>query len=281
MNLFHVFILAVIQGLAELLPVSSSAHVILAEKIMGFDPSAPQMTFLLVMLHTGTMFAVIVYFWRSWKKTYFSNWNDFKQRFFYVLIATAITGVLGLLLQALIKHVFFGGASNFEIEHLFSNSKLMAAALAAAGVLIILSSRFDRGQQGDIGLSSAIVIGAVQALCLPFRGFSRSGATISTALFLGISRQKAEEFSFALAVVLTPAVIAKELLRLVHAQQASVGASHLALGSLLLPSLFGMVFSFLTGLLALKWLSAWLEHGRWYLFGIYCLVFSGVVLSLA
>ncbi|MPW43661.1 undecaprenyl-diphosphate phosphatase [Acinetobacter guerrae] len=281
MNLFHVFILAVIQGLAELLPVSSSAHVILAEKMMGFDPSAPNMTFLLVMLHTGTMFAVIVYFWHSWKKTYFSDWQSFKQRVWYVLIATAITGGLGLLLQSLIKHVFFGGASNFEIEHLFSNSKLMAAALAAAGVLIILSSRFDRGQQGDISLSSAIVIGAVQALCLPFRGFSRSGATISTALFLGISRQKAEEFSFALAVVLTPAVIAKELLRLVHAQHASAGASHLALGSLLLPSLFGMVFSFLTGLVALKWLSAWLEHGRWYLFGIYCLVFSCVVLMLS
>ncbi|MCU4413640.1 undecaprenyl-diphosphate phosphatase [Acinetobacter sp. WU_MDCI_Axc73] len=281
MNLLHIFILAVIQGLAELLPVSSSAHVILAEKIMGFDPSAPQMTFLLVMLHTGTMFAVIVYFWHSWKKTYFSDWKSFKQRVWYVLIATAITGGLGLLLQFLIKHVFFGGASNFEIEHLFSNSKLMAAALAAAGVLIILSSRFDRGQQGDIRLSSAIVIGAVQALCLPFRGFSRSGATISTALFLGISRQKAEEFSFALAVVLTPAVIAKELLRLVHAQHATAGATQLALGSLLLPSLFGMLFSFLTGLFALKWLSAWLEHGRWYLFGIYCLVFSGVVLMLS
>ncbi|MBJ9985747.1 undecaprenyl-diphosphate phosphatase [Acinetobacter sp. S40] len=281
MNLLHIFILAVIQGLAELLPVSSSAHVILAEKMMGFDPSAPQMTFLLVMLHTGTMFAVIVYFWHSWKKTYFSSWNDFKQRFWYVLLATAITGVLGLLLQALIKHLFFGGASTFEIEHLFSNSKLMAASLAAAGILIILSSRLDRGQQGDIHLSSAIVIGAVQALCLPFRGFSRSGATISTGLFLGISRQKAEEFSFALAVVLTPAVIAKELLRLVHAQHTTAGTAHLALGSLLLPSLFGMLFSFLTGLLALKWLSAWLEHGRWYLFGIYCLGFSGVVLALS
>lgn len=281
MDLLHVFILAVIQGLAELLPVSSSAHVILAEKLMGFDPSAPNMTFLLVMLHTGTMFAVIVYFWHSWKKTYFSDWASFKQRAWYVLLATAMTGVLGLLLQSLIKHVFFGGASSFEIEHLFSNAKLMAAALAAAGVLIILSSRLDRGQQGDVRLPSAIIIGAVQALCLPFRGFSRSGATISTGLFLGISRQKAEEFSFALAVVLTPAVIAKELLRLLHAQQTTTGTAHLALGSLFLPSLFGMVFSFLTGLLALKWLSAWLEHGRWYLFGIYCLAFSGVVLALA
>ncbi|MCF3126068.1 undecaprenyl-diphosphate phosphatase [Acinetobacter soli] len=278
MDLLHVFILAVIQGLAELLPVSSSAHVILAEKLMGFDPSAPNMTFLLVMLHTGTMFAVIVYFWHSWKKTYFSDWASFKQRAWYVLLATAMTGVLGLLLQSLIKHVFFGGASSFEIEHLFSNAKLMAAALAAAGVLIILSSRLDRGQQGDVRLPSAIIIGAVQALCLPFRGFSRSGATISTGLFLGISRQKAEEFSFALAVVLTPAVIAKELLRLLHAQQTTTGTAHLALSSLFLSSLFGMVFSFLTGLLALKWLSAWLEHGRWYLFGIYCLAFSGVVL---
>ncbi|MEQ1143687.1 undecaprenyl-diphosphate phosphatase [Acinetobacter soli] len=281
MDLLHVFILAVIQGLAELLPVSSSAHVILAEKLMGFDPSAPNMTFLLVMLHTGTMFAVIVYFWHSWKKTYFSDWASFKQRAWYVLLATAMTGVLGLLLQSLIKHVFFGGASSFEIEHLFSNAKLMAAALAAAGVLIILSSRLDRGQQGDVRLPSAIIIGAVQALCLPFRGFSRSGATISTGLFLGISRQKAEEFSFALAVVLTPAVIAKELLRLLHTQQTTTGTAHLALSSLFLPSLFGMVFSFLTGLLALKWLSAWLEHGRWYLFGIYCLAFSGVVLALA
>ncbi len=281
MDLLHVFILAVIQGLAELLPVSSSAHVILAEKLMGFDPSAPNMTFLLVMLHTGTMFAVIVYFWHSWKKTYFSDWASFKQRAWYVLLATAMTGVLGLLLQSLIKHVFFGGASSFEIEHLFSNAKLMAAALAAAGVLIILSSRLDRGQQGDVRLPSAIIIGAVQALCLPFRGFSRSGATISTGLFLGISRQKAEEFSFALAVVLTPAVVAKELLRLLHAQQTTTGTAHLTLSSLFLPSLFGMVFSFLTGLLALKWLSAWLEHGRWYLFGIYCLAFSGVVLALA
>ena len=67
MTIFHVLILAIIQGFAELLPVSSSAHVIVAEKLMGFDPSAPDMTFLLVMLHTGTMFAVIVYFWKSWR----------------------------------------------------------------------------------------------------------------------------------------------------------------------------------------------------------------------
>ncbi|ENV33672.1 undecaprenyl-diphosphate phosphatase [Acinetobacter gerneri] len=277
MSLLHVLILAIVQGLAELLPVSSSAHVILAEKLMGFDPSAPEMTFLLVMLHTGTMFAVIVYFWKSWKKTYFSTWQDFKRQAFYVILATGITGVLGLALQAIIKHVFFGGASSFEIEHLFSNSKLMAAALATVGIIIIIASRFDGKQTGEINFKRASIIGAVQAFCLPFRGFSRSGATISTSLFLGISRQKAEEFSFALAVVLTPAVIVKEFYRLIHSQ----GLQSSQIGHLMMPSLFGMVFSFFAGLAALKWLSSWLEHGRWYLFGIYCLAFSVVVLLVS
>lgn len=152
----------------------------------------------------------------------------------------------------------------------------MAAALASAGVLIILSSRLDRGQVGDVTVKSAAWIGAVQALCLPFRGFSRSGATISTGLFLGVARQKAEEFSFALAVVLTPAVIVKELYRLLHAENFQ----NIHLAQLLLPSMFGMLFSFIAGLVALKWLSSWLEHGRWHFFGIYCLIFSGVVLLI-
>jgi len=68
MNLLQVIVLAVVQGLAELLPVSSSAHVIVAEKLMGLDPSAPEMTLLLVMLHTGTMVSVIVYFRRRWRQ---------------------------------------------------------------------------------------------------------------------------------------------------------------------------------------------------------------------
>src|SRR3981189_1439621 len=79
MSIFKVIILALVQGLAELLPVSSSAHVVVAEKLMGLDASSPQMTLLLVMLHTGTMFAVIVYFWNQWKKTYFSSGDAFKR----------------------------------------------------------------------------------------------------------------------------------------------------------------------------------------------------------
>ena len=92
MQLWQLVILAVVQGLAELLPVSSSAHVIVAEKLLGLDPTTPQMTLLLVMLHTGTMFAVLAYFWRSWRATYFSSRAAFIAIATSVVIATVLDG---------------------------------------------------------------------------------------------------------------------------------------------------------------------------------------------
>ena len=270
MNLIQILILAVIQGAAELLPVSSSAHVIMAEKFMGLDPTSPEMTLLLVMLHTGTMFAAIVYFWRSWKATYFSSLHDFRLNMRYLVVATAATGAIGLGLLTLIKHVFIANPSEFEIEHLFGSAPLMACALAAAGILIIGSSRIREQPHGQLTLSKSLLIGAVQGLCLPFRGFSRSGATISSALVAGVARRKAEEFSFALAVVLTPAVVVKEAIRAGKAQAALPHADMFM--HLVMPSLLGMVFSFLAGLIALRWLSRWLEQDRWHFFGGYCLV---------
>ena len=280
MNLIQILILAIVQGAAELLPVSSSAHVIVAEKLMGLDPTLPQMTLLLVMLHTGTMFAVIAYFWRSWRESYFESAQQFRTKALQIIIATAATGVVGLALLHLIKHVFASGAADFEIEHLFGNAKLMATALAAAGVLIIVSSRMTGHRGSDVSLKSATWIGIVQGLCLPFRGFSRSGATISTGLALGVTRRRAEEFSFALAVVLTPVVIAKEGLRLYKAEAASGALDSHALTQLAVPGLVGMVLSFAAGLLALRWLSSWLEEGRWHFFGAYCLLASLVVLMV-
>jgi len=276
MSFIQILILAVVQGLAELLPVSSSAHVIMAEKMLGLDPTAPDMTLLLVMLHTGTMFAVIIYFWKNWLTTYFSSTKAFRHNAYYIILATAVTGVIGLTLQSLIKHYYAGNAPDFEIERLFGNTRLIAAGLVAAGVLIIASSRFESREGGELTTVRAIVIGLVQGLCLPFRGFSRSGATISTGLAMGVTRQRAEEFSFALAVVLTPAVIIKEGVRLFKSSAAVPALPSGNLLHLLGPSLLGMVFSFIAGLVALRWLSRWLEQDRWHLFGGYC-IFAAVL----
>jgi len=280
MNIFKVILLAIVQGLAELLPVSSSAHVVVAEKLMGLDPSSPSMTLLLVMLHTGTMFAVIVYFWRSWKASYFASREQF-QRFLVPLVwATVLTGVVGEILKKVIEKTLFHGAPKAEIETLFSRLDLIAPALAGAGVLILIAGVLEKRaaveeprQDEVIGLSQAVWMGIVQGLALPFRGFSRSGSTISVGMLVGAAKSSAERFSFALAVVLTPAVITLEALRLVKA----ASTAHIDLQSSITSSLLGMVFSFLAGLLALRWLSRWLEAGRWYLFGIYCLIASGVV----
>ena len=280
-NFLQILILGIVQGAAELLPVSSSAHVIIAEKLMGLDPSSPEMTFLIVMLHTGTMFAVILYFWKTWRENYFSSFAKFKEIIIKVVIATAVTGVVGLALQILIEKIFLKGGDKAEIEQLFSQLPLIGAALLAAGVLIFYSGYLqDKSRSNEeVGTRGSVWIGAVQGLCLPFRGFSRSGATISTGLLLGVGKAQMEAFSFALAVVLTPVVIAKELLRLLKAHSEVTQPSHLL--QLAAPGIFGMVCSFAAGLVALWFLSRVLEGGRWKLFGVYCVVFALVVFGLA
>src|SRR5579872_6720397 len=119
MPIYQVIVLAIVQGLAELLPVSSSAHVVVAEKLMGLDPSSPQMTLLLVMLHTGTMFAVIAYFWNQWKKTFFSSSDAFKRFAIRVIWATLLTAVIGEAIKKLIEKTVLRDAPKAEIELLF------------------------------------------------------------------------------------------------------------------------------------------------------------------
>ena len=283
MSLLNVIILAIVQGFAELLPVSSSAHVVVAEKLLGLDPSSPPMTLLLVMLHTGTMLAVIVYFWPQWRSTYFQSSGTFKAIAARVIVATVLTAAVGEALIKIIEKTLLRAVPHSEIEDLFSHLEFIAPALALAGFLILWAgfTERQRAARNDLGTNEittprAALIGMVQGLCLPFRGFSRSGATISTGMLLGIAKSRAEAFSFALAVVLTPPVVAREVMRLVRSPHMDGGA----LGSVALLTLLGAVVAFFAGLLALKWLSRWLESGHWSRFGIYCLFAAAAVTYL-
>jgi undecaprenyl-diphosphatase len=295
MSLLKVIVLAVVQGLAELLPVSSSAHVIVAEKLMGLDPSSPQMTLLLVMLHTGTMFAVIAYFWKTWRESYFSSRTAFQRFAVRVIWATLLTGVIGEGIKKLLEKTLLHGAPKAEIEQLFSHLELIAPALAAVGILIVIAGVAEhrrrtaipdtnsstRSDETKLSMRQAAWMGIVQGLALPFRGFSRSGSTISVGMLTGAAKQDAERFSFALAVVLTPAVVGLEAFRLWKAAHLpGTAAAPIDLHASLLSSLLGMLFSFVAGLFALQWLSRWLETGRWYLFGVYCLAASVIVYAL-
>jgi undecaprenyl-diphosphatase len=299
MPILQVILLAVVQGLAELLPVSSSAHVVVAEKLMGLDPSTPQMTLLLVMLHTGTMFAVIAYFWKQWVATYFSSGDAFKRFLVRVIWATGLTLALGYALMKVIEHTLFKGAPKAQIEDLFGRLDLVAPALACAGILILIAGLREKKQDsvakeaavvagsitrrpsGNVTMSQAGWMGVLQGLALPFRGFSRSGVTISAGMLTGAAKERAERFSFAMAVVITPLAIGREALRVLHQRHDAMAMGVVVdLHGTVVASLLGAVFAFLAGLVALKWLSSWLENGRWYLFGIYCLVASAAVFYL-
>ncbi len=269
-DLVKILILAIVQGAAELLPVSSSAHVTVIARLIHYDIlSHVQWTFLLIMLHTGTMFSVLLYFWRRWKLM--------APQIPVLLAATAVTGAIGYGIVKIIEKT-----TGQPIEHFFRNLPIMAASLLTVGILILIAGIKDsrqpaRDEKPD--MRRGLLIGLVQAICLPFRGFSRSGATISTGMLLGVARIPAEEFSFALAVLLTPAIIAKEGYDVVK-ENAAKGAGAIALGPLLQPGLIGMVFSFLAGLVALRLLSRLMEKGHWLWFGAYCIVAAAVVLAV-
>ena len=283
MSLLHIIVLAIVQGLAELLPVSSSAHVIVAERLMGMDPTSPETTLLLVMLHTGTMFAVIAYFWRRWQRAFFQSAADLKKFVVGLVLAVLMTGIVGGGITEGIEKGLLRHQPHAWMEQLWDRLDLVAVALAAVGVLVLIAglregrSSAQSAAASEIGLAQSFWIGAVQGLCLPFRGFSRSGATISTGMLVGVAKVRAEDFSFALAVILTPVAIARESWRLFESQHGQLGP---ALTSSVTSSLIGAVFAFAAGLVALKWLSRWLEEGRWYWFGVYCLLAAGLVAYL-
>ncbi|MGA2017439.1 MAG: undecaprenyl-diphosphate phosphatase [Opitutaceae bacterium] len=282
----QIAVLGIVQGATELLPVSSSAHVIAAEKIMRLDPSSPEMTFILVMLHAGTMAAMIAYFWESWRRSFFSSPARLRDAAARVAVATAATLCVGGPLILVIERVVLRARPGAEIEQLFSNLPLIAVSLAAAGALIVAAGLRARragaparAPGAAVGVLPAVWIGAVQGLCLPFRGLSRSGMTISAGMLLGVDRRVSEEFSFALAVVITPPVILWELLRFYRARASASGSVDLA--ALAMPGLLGMAFSFGAGLLALRWLSGWLEKGHWHYFGIYCFAAAAGLCAIA
>jgi undecaprenyl-diphosphatase len=205
-----------------------------------------------------------------------------------IVLATACTGFLGLALKFFIERVVLIAMLHHEkaeVEDLFESLPLIAASLFVVGIFIIVtglaaarSGARENTNGTRFSARTSILIGLIQGLCLPFRGFSRSGATISMALLCGTERMLAEDFSFALAVVLTPPVIGRALYRLLREPSWT---SETRLIDLIMPGLVGMVFSFVAGLLALKILSAALEKGRWQYFGYYCIFASLVILAAA
>lgn len=244
MSFLEAIISGIVQGVTEFLPVSSSGHLVILHKLMGLKE--PQLVFD-IFLHLGTLSAVFIVFWRDILKIFTVN----KKVGVFILIATIATG--------LFISVFGKG-----IEAGFTNSKLVGAMLILTGAWLILGSFVRFGTSGLTGLKS-FVIGIVQGVA-SIPGISRSGATISTALFLGVEPQSAARFSFLLSI---PAIVGAFLLKIRQGGFSGFGINHV----------FGLITSCIVGILSLKLLLRVLRMDRLHFFGFYCIA-AGIVALL-
>jgi len=259
MTLPQAIILAVMQGVTEFMPISSSGHLVLTRTLIGITDIP--MLFDLI-LHLGTMTATVIVY----RKTIADILRDVGlliiyrrgertmgsiRLFLYIIISTAITGIIGLLLKDRIEIVFLDPAT-------------VSALLVVTG-LILLATRFVR--EGDRGIESArihvpIVIGLVQSFAM-LPGISRSGSTISAALFMGLRRDLCGTYSFLLSI---PSVLGASVLE----YALSHSELYRQVGLPLVITAF--VVSLVSGYFSLRLLLRFLKQGRLWVFSFYCIL---------
>ncbi len=250
MDLFQALFLGVLQGLTEWLPVSSSAHLALAQNFLGLGaPVAFD-----IMLHFGTLLAVLAFYARDIIQILknFLKRNSREQKFVLgVIIASIPTAIIGFALKD-----FF--------ESMFSNPTSIAFALVITGIWLLLASRAREGERG-VGARDAFVVGIAQGLAVA-PGISRSGATIGAGLMLGIDRKEAARFSFLAAI---PAIIGASILE---------GRNALSSASLdPFVVIVGVASAAIVGYLAIGLLLRALEKNKLEYFAYYCFVLAGLV----
>ena len=252
-------LLGLVQGLTEFLPVSSTAHLVAAEKLFHLDPDRFGLSFD-VAVHLGTALAVLLYFASTWialaRDVLTGRWR----MPLLVVIGTVPAAIVGALFQSV-------------VEREFRDVRLIAAALVVGSILFFAAERLgSRTKTMDrITRSDALVMGAAQAIAL-IPGISRSGVTISAGLFLGIARSDATRFSFLLA---TPIIVGAGAKTLLDARRAS--------GLFAEPqiALVGFAVSFLAGLAAVAFMVRFLRTNSLNWFIPYRIVFAVVLLIAA
>lgn len=238
-------LLGIIQGLTEFLPVSSSGHLVIMQNIFGITENQLAIS---VVLHLGTVFALIVFFFKDIVQTL----RNIKL-LLLIIVVSIITGIIGIL-----------GKDFFE--SLFSSVKLVAIALIVTGIMLILTRKFMHAKRNIMGIKDAIILGFTQAIAI-IPGISRSGITISTLLFRRIDRETSFKFSFLASI---PAIIGATLLE--------AKKINFALKTDLLNLVVGFIVSLLSGILALWILKLVLQRAKLYYFGYYCIFIAIITL---
>ena len=249
MDWLQAFILGIMQGLTEFLPISSSGHLVLAQHILGVETPG---ILLEVVLHMGTLVAILIYFYDDIKQllqSVIKASENAREYTIYLIIATIPSICIGVLFRDIIETTF--------------TVSIVKWMLMITGLVVGSTYFFQNRPRRELVMITALCIGFAQVFAL-FPGISRSGMTISVALIMGIQYEKAARFSFFMAI---PVLFGAGLLQLftVDVHQANLS---------LFPLIIGFISSAVTGYLVINWLLAVISRGKFYLFSLYCFMIS-------
>ena len=263
MTILHAIILGIVQGLTEFLPISSSGHLNVFPWLFNWEMLSDGMD---VALHIGTLLALVIFFFKDWIKLIKAGYKKAIKKedsqegkiFWYLVIATIPAGILSLVLDKL-SDIIIGDDINFQMA-------IIAITLIVMGILLYIADKKSKSTTNyeNISLKQSILIGASQAIAAAFPGVSRSGITMTTARFLKVDRESAAKFSFMLAMPITLAAVIFDLTNFTFD----------------LAIILGIIASFLTGVLVIKFLMDYLKKGSFKVFAIYRIIFGIIILGI-
>ena len=251
MQYIDTIILAILQGLTEFLPISSSGHLVIGQKLLNIN--LPGNAFE-VVLHLGTLMSVLTVFRGEIKAIIFNLSDSSNQYYISALVFGTIPALLvGLLLRD-------------SISLIFDDIRFVSLSLICTGIMLI-TSKFIIKRNVKLTLFIGMLIGLAQAAAI-IPGISRSGATICMGILMGLSAPEAARFSFLLSI---PVIIGAGLLTAINIKTIPFGFDIV---------LLGIFFSYLVGWISLKWLLTILNSGKLYWFGVYCLIIGFFVFMI-
>ncbi len=258
MNAIEAFLLGLIQGLTEFLPVSSSGHLELGQAILGVE-NKENLTFT-VVVHGATVLSTIIIFLSELlnliKGSFNLKWNEEKQYVLKIFISMIPVLIIGMFFKEKVESFFNG------------NIRFVGSMLLITATLLTFSN-YAKDRKKPVSYLDSLIIGIAQGLAV-LPGISRSGSTISTGLLLGIKREDVAKFSF--LMVLLP-IIGANILDL-----KDMTSSGQATSIDFVPLLIGFVTAFISGLLACKWMIAIVKRSKLIYFAIYCFIIGVIAL---
>ena len=270
-EIFQALILGIVQGLTELLPISSSAHLNLFPWIFGWNEISPSFD---VALHIGTLFAIVLFFFKDWVNLIKGGYNQVIKKkkstdgkiFWYIVISTIPTGILCLVLDKLSEKLIEKLATTFSVQEKLIEMFMIAIALIVMGIILYVVDKKSKSEveYKDITFKQSLWIAMSQALAAAFPGVSRSGITMTVGRGMGLKRESVAKYSFLLS---TPVVAAAAL----------VDLKDFVFG----PAFFVGVFaSFIVGVLVIKFLLNYLQKGSFKVFAVYRVLLGLFVIGL-